>query len=119
MGVTIHEKLDELLSYKLSIDNGFLLWERNGGSFNSQTISLDLSEYRYITIECYAEGASNPSKPHLFKVGDTGTICATTSSNGMYRSVTTSATGVTFGQGYWSSNGSGSYANPFRIYGYK
>lgn len=119
MGTTIHEKLDEILSCKLNLDNSFLVWERSGGSFNSQTVSLDLSPYKYITIECYAEGVTNPSKPHLFVVGESGVICSATSSNGMYRSVTTSTTGVTFGQGYWNGNGNASYANPFRIYGYK
>ena len=119
MGITLHEKLDEILSYKLNLDNKFLIWERAGGSFSQQTVSLDLSEYSYITIECYSEGSSNPSKPHLFKVGESGVICSASSSNGMYRSVTTSVTGVTFGQGYWSSNGNATYANPFRIYGYK
>lgn len=110
---------DSFIPFKQGIDSKELLWSRNGGPFSAQTISLDLSKYKYITIECYAEGSGNPSLPQILSVGGSGVICGATTSNGMYRSVSCNENGVTFGQGYWSSNGNATYANPFRIYGYK
>ena len=120
-GMTLHEKLDEILNGKIDFGNENLLWERSPSNFAAQTISLDLSEYTFISVVARASMAhgEDVSLPQLLKIGESGRLSASTAATSFLRSVSCDVTGVTFGAGYWETTLDNGYCIPVKIYGYK
>ena len=107
-----------------------LLWTNANptSAFAAQTVSLDLSNYSMIFVECirYASNVDSYSLgTALSKIGEgaTCTCAAAISSTGTYsvsfRAFTCSASGVTFGNGrkYDGVPDSDERAVPYKIYG--
>ena len=115
----------------------YLIWERPISEFEPQTISLDLSSYRFVDIVCsFSTDVTNSSIfVRRFLVGEKSQIEFTQFTydtatdvlhalNGCYRSITVTTTGITFGSGHMIYNGNGykdwnNRSLPFKTYGVK
>lgn len=96
-------------------------------SFSPQTISLDLSKYDYVLIDClsvdnsisYTVGNRNYHGMAICPKGLSTNIGAIASYNGSKgsRSAQVSDTGVVFGSGYNVNTVDNTYGIPYRIYG--
>ena len=113
-----------------------LLWEKDLSSFEPQTISLDLSPYRFIDILCnFAVNLDGQCFIRRFPIGviaqieftqflyDTATD-VTHALNGCYRNITITTTGITFGNGQMIYDGNvykdwSTRCVPYKIYGVK
>lgn len=82
-----------------------LLWTNPNprNSFNAQTISLDLSGYRFVMVSGAVPTFNYQLDYVICEVGQLVNLFAFTNSRHM-RQVTVSATGVTFGQGMKATN---------------
>lgn len=90
-------------------------------SFAAQTVSLDLSEWKWIAIPAVPESGSNEGVCFL-RVGKEGRMLVTNvaSNNYIYkRNADVTSTGVTFSTGYRNTSGTtgGQYCIPLAIYG--
>lgn len=111
-----------------------LLWTNPNttAAFASQTVSLDLSKYKYIAIKCsfqlFAVAVGHYISTNIIpvpsQVGSTGYSAFIMGINNSQditsRSISVSVSGVTFGAGNSSSvSGSNEYCIPLKIYGMK
>lgn len=105
------------------------LWTNSkvDSSFAAQKITLDLSEYNYVTVECrYSTTYSNSETVcPLIEVGGAKQIlvaCTFSNAGTTIRQVSANDSGVTFSTGYHysgSHNESATYCIPTKIIGYK
>ena len=97
------------------------IWSRSASNFSAQTVSIDLSEYTFISVVARASMAhgEDVSLPQLLKIGESGRLSASTAATSFLRSVSCDVTGVTFGDGYWETSKDNGYCIPIKIYGYK
>ena len=118
-------------------DNMVLLWENSspGSAFATQTIALDLSDYKWVKIESLPTVSTNGKNvtTNEFKCPGAGNTFAPTTrtdmgSNGWWhggRTVEITTTGITFGQGGFrysnttTQTANDSYGIPLRIWGLK
>lgn len=112
-----------------------LLWTNtSSGSFSARTISLDLSKYDAVKIEFYSQANADPTTAPLeIIVGSTNSVvlfhsltAAQTNQNVGTRTVSVTATGVTFGDYSYKNWASGTTRTtyntacvPYKIYGIK
>lgn len=113
-----------------------LIWERAISSFEPQTISLDLSPYRFIDVVCgFTNDIGNTTFVRRFPIGIKSQIEFTTflydkadsvinALNGCYRDINITTTGITFGNGHMIYNGNvykdwPARCVPYKIYGVK
>ena len=84
------------------------LWTNPDATYTSGTVTLDLSAYTHIVVGCYAWGTGYFEQ--VVKIGDSAMLQYTafsadntssvqTAINGVYRSISVTSYGVTFGQG--------------------
>lgn len=114
------------------LGNGFeLLWTNPSPSsvFAAQTLTLDLSKYKYVAIECsYTTTADYRTiclQPIPSKTGGTGEIHPRISANYLLKNnitsrlVTLNSSGIYFGSGEYAldSNSNNVYCIPLKIYG--
>lgn len=93
-------------------------------SFAAQTVSVDLSKYRWIVITAkqQSDTSSDMSIATLVEVGVSSQLSIPNVGSTQYfykRSITTSSSGVTFTTGYRNTSGTAatSYCIPMAIYG--
>lgn len=102
-----------------------LLWTNPSptSAFSAQTVSLDLSGYDAVLVECtLTNSATSAHITGILLVGYAGNITGEGAGTNNYiyvRNADVQATGLTFGTGYRSGTASTSYCIPFRIYGIK
>lgn len=113
-----------------------LIWAMDSGSFDPQTISLDLSPYRFVDIECaFTQNISEKRFTRRFPIGSPSQIEFTMflydtatevlkAFNGCYRDITVTTTGITFGNGQMIYDGTvykdwNNRCIPLKIYGVK
>ena len=85
------------------------LWNRSASSFSAQTVSLDLSKYAAVAIVFYPSISYQTRDTAWCEVGDSITMYTYFNYDdcySCYRTVSVSATGVTFGTGKQRTNSS-------------
>jgi len=99
-----------------------LLWENASptSSFTPQTISLDLSGYKFVLVVMGAYSSSTVTLPTaITPIGMSGCGSWANGSNNATRQYTVSPSGVTFADGYKSGAVDNTYCKPLEIYGVK
>lgn len=98
-----------------------LLWTNPSPSatFGAQTISLDLSEYDAVDIECYlsAGGMTSVRRTEVGKLGEVGGLGSTGAT--YTRMATVASAGIAFTEGKNGNTTNNTWATPYAIYGIK
>lgn len=115
---------DEFNQLKSDLDNILkmdLLWTYSNpeSGFEPQTISLDLSNYRFIFIECYRSYNNfDYNLTGLIRIGSSGNILGYIGGKITGRLITkTSTQSVEFASGIYDTQDDNRYAIPYKIYG--
>ena len=133
------ETLSSVLSYLLKVERRTLLWTNSNpdANFAPQTILNNGQLDGFDAVEIWSSflGLNSPIYPTKVLMGTSGSLAfqnletttatnASTFINGVARTVTVNASGITFGNGQMTYNG-GAYVNwqsraiPYKIYGIK
>jgi hypothetical protein len=121
---SVKDKIDDLYLHTDPLLKPVLLWTNPSpnSNFEAQTISLDLSEYKYVIIVSTAVNPYDilPRSSAIIPVGNYITYPGIGLTNQRQsRNVNASTTGIIFKNAFWADTVENNTVIPYKIYGIK